>query len=133
MPRVLLFLAILILVATAVALIDCLSVERAEIRRLPRLLWAVIIVLLPILGPAAWYSWGRARRWPPPTHDHSATGHPSFGGTGGRAPDDDPEFLAALARRTEQERARRLRDEQKPAPEQPDDTGNDRDDHTQID
>jgi Phospholipase_D-nuclease N-terminal len=81
----------LIVVVPAVLAIYCLvqvAQSRADlVRTLPRWLWAVGIVLLPVLGPIGWLFLGRPkgpRQAPPPRR-----GRPL-------APDDDPDFLRGL-------------------------------------
>ena len=93
------FLAHLALLIAAVA--DCLGGERSP-RRLPRGVWVVIIVLLPIAGALLWFWLGRAR-----PEGQTGLGKPGGGGAGGGprrprgpiAPDDDPDFLRDLDRR----------------------------------
>lgn len=67
-------------------LIECLQADPAQVRSLRKPLWLIIIVLLPVIGPILWLTFGRpaARRSPmaPPPRQV--------------APDDDPEFLRRL-------------------------------------
>ncbi|MEU8260720.1 PLDc N-terminal domain-containing protein [Micromonospora sp. NPDC048999] len=93
------------------ALISCLSAEEGEIRALPRIAWALIILFFPLVGSIVWFVAGRepsTRRsrtaWPMGT-GFSEQAHPRP-----VAPDDDPAFLSSLAdrnRRDDQERLRR--------------------------
>lgn len=93
------------------ALLDLFSSEEDERGGLPRWLWAVIIVLLPIFGAVAWIvvkqsarraSGGRGPSSRPRRPGPSGPRRPS----GPVAPDDDPEFLWRL----EQEKRRRERE-----------------------
>lgn len=97
MARLFAFVFLLQIAMAVVALISCLSAEPAEIRRLPRLVWAVLIVLIPVAGPILWFLAGRAR--------------PNQGPGGVRrrppAPDDDPDFLRTL----DSDKARRDREQ----------------------
>ncbi|SCE67165.1 PLD nuclease N-terminal domain-containing protein [Micromonospora mirobrigensis] len=89
---ILLFLAQVVL--CALALISCLSAEKRDVRGLPRSLWVLVIVLLPLAGPIAWFVAGRdagPARGARPTGTGSAR-RPV-------APDDDPEFLRSVAER----------------------------------
>ena len=108
MPRlfVLLFLADLALVI--VALIDCLSTDDHEIRALPRVVWAFIIVLFFPIGPIAWFMAGRPQRV---TAGAPSSWHPagSAAASRQRGPDDDPDFLRELAARTHRDDDRLLR------------------------
>ncbi|GGM33392.1 PLDc N-terminal domain-containing protein [Promicromonospora citrea] len=111
MPRVLLILAV---VGLAVyALVDVWGSEEDERGGLPRWLWVLLIVLLPLLGAIAWIVVRVSAR-------RSGTSGPGSGGrptpprpgggprrpSGPVAPDDDPEFLWRL----EQEKRRQQRE-----------------------
>jgi hypothetical protein len=92
MGRALPFL--IVLVATLVALIDCLSTDRDDVRGLPKVVWCLVILLLPVVGVIAWFFAGR-----PLATERPAGIAPS--GTRRRqtkpvAPDDDPEFLRGI-------------------------------------
>lgn len=67
---------IVALVLTVYALVDLTVTDDRRIRRLNRILWVVLIVVLPIVGPAAWLTWGKGPRAQAPPF----------------APDDDPSF-----------------------------------------
>jgi hypothetical protein len=108
------FLVVAIVAASAFviyALIDCLFAESSKFRALNKPLWALIIVLLPVIGAVLWFLLGRARK----------TGRPDARRF--VAPDDDPEFsgrtgsgrssstVSDLDRETTDERIRRLEEE----------------------
>lgn len=106
MARISIFVFLAQLVLAVLALISCLSAEDEEIRALPRLVWVVVILLLPIVGPVAWYLAGRPR-----AEAAAAPGQPGARPTTtgrGRptAPDDNPEFLRSL----DKDRAERAKD-----------------------
>lgn len=72
---------------TATAMISCLSVERRHhIRLMPQAGWILVILLIPLAGPIAWFIAGRphATRSTPPHNQQP------------QAPDDDPAFLRSL-------------------------------------
>jgi hypothetical protein len=115
MGRALPFL--IVLIATLIALIDCLSSEREDIRGLPRPVWFLVILILPIVGPVAWFLAGR------PVSLEQRAGVIAGGRSSKRptAPDDDPDFLrgidttqsrsdAELLRRWEEDLKRREED-----------------------
>lgn len=81
---------------TVYALIDCARADPGEVRTLPKPLWLLVVLLLPVLGPIAWLVVGRSRRGPGPKPRTRPV-----------APDDDPEFLRELERR----RRRQAQDE----------------------
>jgi phospholipase D-like protein len=99
MVRVFIFLVAVQLVLFVLALISVLSADR--VRNLPRALWVLFIVLIPLFGPLAYFLWGRP-----------AAALPEGGGAPGRrgrrpsTPDDDPDFL----RRMNSEQSRRDRE-----------------------
>ncbi|MFI5845116.1 PLD nuclease N-terminal domain-containing protein [Catenuloplanes sp. NPDC051500] len=86
MARLFALIFLLQIAMAVVALIGCLSAEPGEIRNLPRLLWAAVIVLLPVAGPILWFLAGRPR---PDTGPGAGPKRPP-------APDDDPDFLRSL-------------------------------------
>ena len=70
---------------TVYAVADCALTERDRVAALPRALWIVLILVLPVVGALLWFLLGRVRTAP------SRTGR-TIG------PDDDPEFLRAARR-----------------------------------
>jgi len=84
-------------------LIDCIQTDSAQVRNLPKMMWVVLIIFLPLIGSIAWLVAGRpgrasgqpASRWgPPPGPRPSAP----------RGPDDDPDFLRRLGPHPPQDR-----------------------------
>jgi hypothetical protein len=81
------------------ALLDCIQTESLTVRNLPKTLWVLLIIFLPIVGSVAWLVAGRpahtasthAGSWPStrPSGSPQRKGPPL-------GPDDDPEFLASL-------------------------------------
>lgn len=88
MVRVLLFLSAVELALVVLALISCLSAERSAVRAMPRVLWVLVILLLPIIGPSLWFLAGRPR----PQEPEGTRGRPPRPSS----PDDDPDFLRGL-------------------------------------
>jgi len=72
---------LVVIAATIAALVEC--AQTREPRALPRWTWLLVILLLPAIGPIAWFVFGRQRR--------NATTR-----RGVSAPDDDPRFLREL-------------------------------------
>ncbi|RBP63168.1 phospholipase D-like protein [Brevibacterium sanguinis] len=73
---------------TLYGLFDCLLRDRGLIRVLPKPVWALIILLIPILGFGLWYAFGRGTEAKPSAAPRS----------GPLAPDDDPDYLRQVAR-----------------------------------
>ncbi|WP_436526881.1 PLDc N-terminal domain-containing protein [Actinoplanes sp. HUAS TT8] len=88
MVRLFIFLAAVALVLLILALIGCLSAER--VRAMPRVLWVLVVVVIPLAGPIAYFLWGR-----PVDPGRRPSARPS-------SPDDDPDFLRSMD--TEQSR-----------------------------
>lgn len=87
-------LVVIIAVMTIYTFYDVLATPRGTARRMPRLVWG-IVVFVPVVGPLLWLVLGRPRRRrpsPPPRGQRPA--RPS-------APDDDPDFLRDLNRKPE--------------------------------
>ncbi|RDG35767.1 PLD nuclease N-terminal domain-containing protein [Streptomyces corynorhini] len=81
MLRVLMFLVPLAL--SIYAFIDCITTDEKEIRFLPKPIWAILVLLFPLVGSVSWLIVGRDRTVP------TRRG-------GWIAPDDNPEFLKSL-------------------------------------
>ncbi|MBG0853336.1 PLDc_N domain-containing protein [Streptomyces spinoverrucosus] len=85
MLRILMFVVPLAL--SVYAFIDCISTDEKDIRHMPKPLWAILVLLFPLVGSISWLIAGKQRR---------PAGH-----IGRRrewvAPDDNPEFLKSLS------------------------------------
>ena len=97
MPRVVLVLAIL--AATIFCIIDCIQSEEHEVRNLPKVVWVLLILIAPVVGPVAWFVAGRPR----PARPVAGPQRPAVPRRPS-APDDDPMFLAGLDRTNEERR-----------------------------
>ena len=101
-------LALVEVVLLVYCVLDLITTPEAEVRNLPKLLWLLLVVVLPLVGGIAWLIAGRpqgpARSVPykgnqgvPPAYDRP-----------GRAtafrPEDDEAFLRGLRERAEQQR-----------------------------
>lgn len=94
----------------AYCLIDCIQTDEGDMRNLPKALWVILIIFLPIVGGVAWLVAGRPltsgpRRQVPWPATRTA-GFPEYERPRPVAPDDDPDFLLSL--RADRERERRL-------------------------
>ena len=81
-------------------IVDVLRTPRASTRTLPKFVWLLIVVLLPLLGGLLWILGGRPR---------SERRGPGRRRRGPVAPDDDPTFLRQLDAEAWSERMRRRR------------------------
>ena len=82
-------------------IIDVLRTPRGTTRNLPKWLWLVIVVLVPIIGGLLWWGLGRTRR----------DGGGWWRKRGPVAPDDDPRFLRKLDEDVWSSKMRRRRGE----------------------
>ena len=83
-------------------IVDVVRTPRVDVRTLPKSVWLLLVVLIPLLGGLLWVIAGR----PKPQR-------PRFGRRRSRgpiAPDDDPSFLRQLDQQTWSERMRRRRE-----------------------
>ncbi|MGW7583388.1 PLD nuclease N-terminal domain-containing protein [Kitasatospora sp. NPDC054768] len=103
MPRILLTI-VLPLALWVWAFVDCLTTPEDKVKHLPKVVWVLIVLLFPPLGPIAWLIAGKQRGFLRTAPAGAGPGHPADdrpgrpAPRGGRplAPDDDPEFLASL-------------------------------------
>ena len=105
-------LGALVVVVMLYAFIDCVQTPRAYARSLPKWLWLLLVVLVPVVGAVAWLVLGRPQR----------ASLVAAGARRGRGvpvpPDDDPAFLRKLA---DDEWSRRMRERREGS--DPDDLG----------
>ena len=95
------YLPIVLEVALLVyALVDCLQADQRRIRNLPKLAWTLLILIVPVLGPAAWFLAGRPKGEIAGRGEYRVYEPPRPRTV---APDDDPAFLETLKRKQEDE------------------------------
>jgi hypothetical protein len=70
---------IALIIYTAVVVVES---DSEKVRYLPKIVWLLVVLLLPILGAVCWWIFGRPLSQVPPAPP--------------RAPDDDPDFLRTL-------------------------------------
>lgn len=81
------------------AIIDLIMTDRLRLRAFNKVVWFVLILVLPLIGAVLWLVFGKARG-------------DAQRGAARSAPDDDPEFLSGLERDLQaEERIRRLEKE----------------------
>ncbi|MEI8262122.1 MAG: PLDc N-terminal domain-containing protein [Actinomycetes bacterium] len=77
-------------------IIDVARTPRTDMRSLPKAVWLILVVVLPLLGGALWMVLGRV--WRPRSR--------------ALAPDDDPRMLRQISDQAWSERMKRRRGEQ---------------------
>ena len=89
MLRVLMILVPLAL--SIYAFIDCITTDEKDIKHIPKPLWAILVLLFPLVGSISWLIVGKDRATAGPG---PLAGRRSGGGW--VAPDDNPDFLKSL-------------------------------------
>ena len=84
---------------TIYALVDLFMTHAPKVRAFPKPVWIVVVVALPVIGPALWLLVGKAK----PRSASSPTGR--------KAPDDDPSFLGSIDTESSDDRIKRLEEE----------------------
>ncbi len=70
------------------AFIDCITTDEKQIRYIPKPLWALLVLLFPLVGSISWLLVGKERTAPRATGGRRQDGWV--------APDDNPDFLKSL-------------------------------------
>lgn len=73
-------------------LVDCFQTPTERVRTLPKVIWVLVILILPVVGGAVWLLAGRTWGASGSRGDSGGRG----GGRGPTAPDDDDDFLRGL-------------------------------------
>lgn len=53
------FISILIIALMIGALIDVITRDDSQVKYLPKMVWIIIVILLPLIGSALWFALGR--------------------------------------------------------------------------
>jgi hypothetical protein len=80
---------LLTIALTIYAAVDCVQTDERRVRNLPKLIWLLVVLVFPIVGPVVWFIAGRpqgGRTGPGRNQRPQAP----------RGPDDDPDFLRRL-------------------------------------
>ena len=94
-------LGLLLLLFWLFCIYDVITSDESSVRNLPKLVWLILVLILPDIGGIAWLALGRpAKPWAPSyTYGDQARRMP-------RGPDDDADFL----HRVDRDRNDRLRE-----------------------
>jgi hypothetical protein len=99
--------------------LNVITTPEDQVRNLPKLLWLLLVLFVPVVGPVAWLVAGRPQAPPRSLPYKGNTGIPAAYDRPGRAtaaaPDDDAAFLRQLRERAEEQR--RAAEEQRRARE----------------
>lgn len=116
MAKLLFALSVLGVCVWIYTLIDCIRTDESRARGLPKAMWVILLILLPLVGSALWFTIGKGRTFSAPTR------HPM---TRQKAPDDDVAFLGRIG--MEQDREERIRKLEERLAELDDDSKNQKD------
>jgi hypothetical protein len=86
-------------------LIDCVQTPEAQVRNLPKVVWVILILLLPFVGGIAWLLVGRPQGGRTPRTWAPGSGFPESERPRPVAPDDDPAFLRQVQADTKEHEA----------------------------
>ena len=88
----------------AYCIFDVISTDEALMRNMPKVLWLIVVIILPTVGSVAWLLLGRPEGAGLRPGDTS-TYKPPRPRPRSLAPDDDPAFLAGLDEETKRLKA----------------------------
>lgn len=78
------------------SLFDVITTPEDEVRNVPKTLWVLVVILVPVVGGLLWLLVGRPLASGTPRHRPNPAAPP-------KGPEDDPEFLRELNRRMRDE------------------------------
>ena len=93
------FFALAVLALWAYCIFDVISTDEALMRNMPKVMWLIVVIILPTVGSIAWLLLGRpegAGLRPGDTSTYRPPSRPRPAEPRSLAPDDDPAFLARL-------------------------------------
>jgi hypothetical protein len=92
---------------------DVITTDDAIIRHLPKVLWLLIVFILPDIGSILWLGLGRPRVWELRAHDpHRRDAYRPRQSTAGVLDDDSLEHLSPIVRYREEQARLRMREQQ---------------------
>lgn len=96
MVRVYLVLLVVYAAFTLYATFDAGLADSSRVRALPKPVWVIFALVIPIAGGVLWFTLGQPRKGTAPGAGRRASSSSSRGPQGPVAPDDDPDFLRSL-------------------------------------
>jgi hypothetical protein len=101
--------ALIELVLIVYCVLNVITTPEHEIRNLPKMLWLLLVLFIPLIGPICWLVAGRPQGPPANLPYKGNRGIPAEYDRPNRSaassPDDDVEFLTELRERAEAQRA----------------------------
>jgi len=87
-------------------LVDVIVTDESAARHLPKMLWLLVVLLLPLVGSILWLAVGRPRVYSAPSRPSRFPEYDRPGRHVAGNPDDDAEFLRRCRERAEEQRRR---------------------------
>ena len=87
-------------------LVDVIVTDDSLCRHLPKMLWLLVVLLLPLVGSILWLAVGRPRVYSAPSRPSRFPEYDRPGRHVAGNPDDDAEFLRQCRERAEEQRRR---------------------------
>ncbi|MFD3812041.1 PLDc N-terminal domain-containing protein [Rhodococcus sp. NPDC058639] len=117
------YFGLIVMIVWVACLVDVIRADEHEVRNLPKPLWLMVVILLPMVGSVLWLLVGRPDGvgW----SQTPASAFPEYNRPGrqaGQQPETDEEFLRRCRERAEQQR-RVAREQEKRRLEREGDTG----------
>ncbi|BAH56077.1 PLDc N-terminal domain-containing protein [Rhodococcus opacus] len=104
------YLGLIVLIVWVGCLVDVICAEEYRVRHLPKTVWLIIVILLPLVGSVLWLVVGRPHGggWSGPRLTTGASsGFPEYdrpGRQAGQQSESDEEFLRRCRQRAEEQR-----------------------------
>ena len=97
-------LALLLLALWVYCILDVIATDEAVMRNMPKILWLIVVIILPTVGSVAWLVLGRPTNAGLTPGDTTTRSLPRRSAPRPLGPEDSPDFIAEL-----DDRAARLR------------------------
>lgn len=101
------FLSVLVIAIMVVALVDIIRRDDSQVKHLPKVMWVIIVILLPVIGTALWFALGRVYPEGGPRMPRPATRTAPAPAPPRRQERTTEQQLADLEREIEEDRLRR--------------------------
>lgn len=105
------YLGLIVMLLAIFCLIDVITADDSGIRHLPKMVWLLLVIILPLAGSIAWLVVGRPEGggiWGGSGAPRTASDYPEYDAKPGRAVDrsqeSDEEFLRRCRARAEEQR-----------------------------
>ncbi|MBM7460082.1 PLD nuclease N-terminal domain-containing protein [Rhodococcus coprophilus] len=101
------YFGLIVMIVWVACLVDVIRADEHEVRNLPKPLWLMVVILLPLVGSVLWLLVGRPDGVGWSRTQTSASAYPEYdrpGRQAGQQPETDEEFLRRCRERAEQQR-----------------------------